>query len=105
MLGLRIRLLREENSYTQEALADILGIPVLQIYRYENNKTMPDGEMIAKIAAGLNTSTDFLLGRTEDSSPLGMSKSDLAPKERAVITAWRRGQRFEAIKVIVDDGT
>jgi transcriptional regulator with XRE-family HTH domain len=103
MHGQRIRQLRESLGYTQDDLAEKISVAVLQINRYENNKTKPNGDIVARLARVLHTSTDYLLGLTDDFSPTSLNSNELTAKERAVIGAWRRGQRFEAIKVIVDD--
>lgn len=103
MHGQRIRGLREALGYTQDDLAEKINVAVLQINRYENDKTKPNGEVIARLAQALYTTTDYLLGLTDEPSPSGLSSNDLTAKERAAIVAWRRGERFEAIKVIVED--
>lgn len=101
MLGERLKAMRESQGYTQEELAEKAGIPVLQIYRYEHNKTKPDGEIIARIAMSLGISADYLLGITDE--PGVRIEGGLSPKERRAIVAWREGDYREAIKVIVDD--
>lgn len=102
MRGDRIRLAREQLRYTQEDLAEKLEIAVLQINRYENNKTTPSGDIVRKLAEVLHVSSDYLLGLTDEPTPAHLDES-LKPRERAALSAWRRGDRFEAIKVIVED--
>jgi transcriptional regulator with XRE-family HTH domain len=102
MHGDRLRWIREQRGFTQEELAEQLGIGAKEIWRYENNKTKPSGETVAEIAKFFGITADFLLGLTE--APVSeLQQSDLKPQERAVIAAWRRGARIEAIKVIVED--
>jgi transcriptional regulator with XRE-family HTH domain len=103
MRGERIRKLREELGWTQDVLAEKIGVPVLQINRYENNKTKPNADMITILAENLSCSADYLLGLTDDPTPHHLEASELRAKERIAIAAWRRGDRFEAIKVIVGD--
>lgn len=102
MRGNRLKQLRLELGYTQESLAEMLGIGNRQIWRYENGETEPDGETVAKIARILNVSADYLLGLTDDPTPSGMT-SQLSAVERAVIAALRRGEKYEAIKTIVEN--
>lgn len=102
MRGDRIRLAREWLKYTQEDLAERLDVGVLQINRYENNKTTPNGDMVRKLAEALHVSADYLLGLTNDPTPVHLEDT-IKPKEWAVLSAWRRGERLEAIKVIVED--
>lgn len=102
MRGNRLKQLRLELGYTQESLAEMLEIGNRQIWRYENGETEPDGETVAKIARILNVSADYLLGLTDDPTPSGMT-SQLSAVERAVIAALRRGEKYEAIKTIVEN--
>lgn len=101
MNGSRIKEIREARGWTQEFLAETINVPVLQINRYENGKTQPNADMVRRLARGLMCSADFLLGLTND--PLPQEQSDLNLKERMVVTAWRRGDRIKAIRVIADD--
>lgn len=103
MRGDRIRTLREELDWTQEILAERLSLPVLALNRYENNKTAPNVNVMARIAEALGCSVDYLMGLTDDPKPTSMGTENLNAKERAALSAWRRGQRLEAIKMIVDD--
>lgn len=103
MRGDRIRQLREELNWTQDMLAESLDLPVLAINRYENNKTAPNVDKMARIAEVLGCSADYLLGLTDDPTPNHLQAPTLKTKERLALSAWRRGDRIEAIKVIVDD--
>lgn len=100
--GDRLRELREQMALTQDDLAEKIGVGVQQINRYENQKTEPDGEMLARLSIALDVGTDYLLGLTDDPTPPKLS-SPLSAKEYAVISAWRRGERMKAIKVIAGD--
>jgi transcriptional regulator with XRE-family HTH domain len=97
----RLRLLRKNQGYSQGELADAVNIGERQIWRYENEETEPDGVTVARIARVLETSTDYLLGLTDDPTPHTMQESDLTKQERAALSAWRRGDIVGAIKVIV----
>jgi transcriptional regulator with XRE-family HTH domain len=102
MIGERLRKVRLELGHTQESLAELLDTNNQQIWRYESNQTKPDGDIVAKIAKVLDISADYLLGLTDNPTPVSFS-SGLTAKERTVISAWRRGEKFEAIKVIAAD--
>lgn len=101
MRGDRLAQAREKRGLTQLELAQELEIGDQQIWRYENGKTTPDGDTVARIAKYLNVSTDYLLGVTD--FPVPYIDAKLTEKERTALDAWRRGERFEAIKVIVSD--
>lgn len=70
----RLRDLRERRGFTQEDLAERIGENHLQVWRWENEKNIPNGVVIAKIAKALDTSADYLLGLSDD--PLGTFYSD-----------------------------
>ena len=59
---LKLRMLRKEKKITQQQLADRLGITKAMISAYENGIRLPAYDILIKIAAIFNVSTDFLLG-------------------------------------------
>lgn len=67
-LGDRIKHLREQNNLTQKDLAAKADISIVQLSRYETNDRKPDPEVLRKIVDALDTSADYLLGRTTDSA-------------------------------------
>jgi transcriptional regulator with XRE-family HTH domain len=101
--GERLKALREAKGYTHQQVADLLNLGIAQIWRYEAGKTDPTGDVLTRMAKVFNVSTDCLLGLTDDPAPVGLSESNLSPKERIVVAALRRGQNYEAIKLIVSD--
>lgn len=101
MRGDRLKLVRDDQGYSQEKLAEMLNIGQLQIWRYENGETEPKGEVLARIAKFLNVSTDYLLGLTDD--PHGHLQNDLSEKERRILSALRNNEPIQAIKAIVGD--
>lgn len=68
-LGDRIKGLREKRKFTQKDLSDKTGLSVVQISRYENNERKPDPEALNFLVDALETSGDYMLGRTNDPSP------------------------------------
>lgn len=100
--GERIKNLREDMRLTQEDLALQIGVGVQQINRYENQKTEPDADIVARLADALGVSSDYLLGLSDNPIPPNLNAS-LNTRERAALLAWRRGERMEAIRVIAGD--
>lgn len=100
MVGSRLKELRLSQHLTYEALAEALGLSNgKEVWRYENGKVKPSGERVAEIAQFFNVSSDYLLGISDD--PAAHIRVDnLTADERAVISAMRRGEPMEAIKVI-----
>lgn len=101
MRGDRLARIRELRQLSQADLAEMVGLGMQQIYRYENGKTQPDGDVVARIAQALEVSTDFLLGLTD--SPTPYIQADLTEHERRALNAWRKGEKYEAIKEIIND--
>lgn len=65
----RIRDLREDHDLTQRQLAAILHMPQPQYNRYEQGLRDFPTVVLIELADLYNTSTDFLLGRTNDDTP------------------------------------
>ena len=92
-IGERIIFLRENMDMSQVKLADAIGITKMTLYKYEKNICEPRGEIISRLAVALDTSTDFLLGLTENFSPLnpsGASDCFIRLNEINLITKYRR---------------
>lgn len=65
----RIHDLREDHDLTQRQVAEHLKMPQLQYFRYEQGyRDIPTDISIA-LADLYKTSTDYILGRTDNSSP------------------------------------
>jgi len=60
---------RKEKSLTQQALADRVGVHVIQIHRYESGSSQPSLEVIKKLALALSVSTDTLLFDEDERGP------------------------------------
>lgn len=103
----RLRELRERKGLSLDALAEMLGSSgAKDIWRYETGKTEPGGEKVRQLALALETSADYLLGLTDDPEPYAYDDVDLdhlTTRERRAISAWRRGERLEAIRVIAEE--
>lgn len=66
----RIKEIRKKRNITQIRLSTEIEVSQETISAYENDKAEPKLDKLVKIADFLNTSTDYLLGRTDDDSPL-----------------------------------
>lgn len=65
-----IRELREDNDLTQREIAEKLGMKQPQYYRYEQGYRDIPTDILIKLADIYNTSTDYLLGRTNNPRPI-----------------------------------
>ena len=66
----RIRDLREDHDLTQRQVAEFLKMPQPQYYRYESGYRDIPTDMLISLADFYNTSVDYILGRTDNPSPI-----------------------------------
>lgn len=85
--GTRLKTRRLKLGLSQTALATLAGIAQPQISRYENGEAEPNATAILALAQALQTSTDWLLGASEDETAIQMD--DLNPMERQALTLFR----------------
>lgn len=65
----RLNTLRKERGFTQQSLADSVGVHVSQIRRYENGQTQPTLDIIRKLAVSLGISADVLVFDKDEREP------------------------------------
>lgn len=70
ILQARIKELRSKYGYSQDLMAEKLGLKRTNIANYESGRNVPPSHMLAEIATLFNTSVDYLLGKTENPEPL-----------------------------------
>ena len=70
----RIKNLREDYDLTQKEISAFLNISQVAYSYYELNRRSIPLELLCKLADYYNTSVDYLLFRTEDSSPFSKKK-------------------------------
>ena len=70
----RVRELREDNDYTQQYVADKIGITQRKYSYMETGMQLVTEEIINKLADFYCVNTDYLLGRTDYPHPLPKSR-------------------------------
>lgn len=70
----RIRELREDNDLLQKDVAATLGCSQVSYSYYENGKRDIPTDILIKLADFYHTSTDYLLGRTDEKKPIPQKK-------------------------------
>ena len=65
----RIRELREDHDLTQAAVSRHLGMKQPQYFRYDQGYRDIPSDILIQLADLYETSTDYILGRTDDPSP------------------------------------
>ena len=68
MVAERIKALREQQDYTQSALAKKLGITRSSVNAWEMGISVPSTQYIVELASIFKVSTDYLLGVESSSS-------------------------------------
>ena len=61
-MGKRIMQLRKEKGYTQEQLAEMMGVSAQAVSKWENDVSCPDISILPLLAEKLGVTTDELLG-------------------------------------------
>lgn len=102
MIGHRIKQRRQSLKWTQDELADRAGIAQKNVSRYERNQAEPGAYSIIKLAEALEVSADYLLGLTDDPTPIDRAGQGLTDTEQALLAAARRGDDIGAIRLIVN---
>lgn len=65
-LGLRIKECRNKIGFSQEVLAEKLGMKRTNITNYEAGRVVPPGNVLLDMSEVFSVSTDYLLGRTNN---------------------------------------
>jgi len=65
----RVVTLRKQKSWTQQQLADEVGVRVLQIRRYESGASQPTLDAIRRLALALGVTTDELIFDKDERGP------------------------------------
>ena len=70
----RLRDLREDKDLSQQAIADYLGMKQPQYSRYERGLRDLPTDILIQLAKYYHTSTDYILGLTNDPRPYRQNK-------------------------------
>ena len=70
----RIRTLREREDKTQAELAKMLCVTPGTISNYENGAREPSVKVINMLSEYFRVSTDYIMGKTDDDSPVAYQK-------------------------------
>ena len=65
----RLVVFRKEKGLTQQALAESIGLSVMQLRRYEAGTSQPTLDVLRKIAVALGVSADELVFETDERGP------------------------------------
>lgn len=102
-LGEKITKQRKELNYTQEQLADILGVSRQSISKWESDITYPETDKLIELGKLFDCSMDYLLKEeTTEKSGVQTSRFTETVEEisRKVITEKNKGKAKKILKII-----
>ena len=102
--GDRLREMRRKRQLTQDELADRLGFGQSQMNKYENGKSDPTPEVLVRLAKELAVTSDWLLGLVDDPEAF-LQEQELTPAERKLLSAFRRGDFKELVRLAAERTT
>jgi len=70
-IAIRLITLRKEMKLTQQQMADLLGIHVNSVKKYETRQAQPSIDVLKKMATALHVTTDSLLFEEHEREPKG----------------------------------
>ena len=77
-----LRIIREKRHKNQLNVALAVGVTQESISMYESGVSFPKANILIKLAEYLQTSTDYLLGLTDDDTPIKYMNKNLSNKEK-----------------------
>lgn len=102
-LGDKLSGLRKESNYTQEQLADLLGVSRQTISKWESDTAYPETEKLIKIGKVFDCSMDYLL-KEDVTEKSGVQQSGFAEKVeeigKKVMTDKNKGKVKKLLKII-----
>ena len=77
MFDERLKSLRKKCGYTQVSLAETLGVSKGTVAMWETGKRTPDFETLIRLSDLFDVRTDYILGKSNDSSSAKLSDDDV----------------------------
>ena len=103
--GDRVRKLREQFGYSQNELAELVGIDKQQVWRIENNATNPSVDHVTLLVKALGVTADYILGLVDEPGEQ-VGQQELSEDEMKLIQAIRSKkfhQSLKALSRLIDD--
>lgn len=94
-LGDKLAKLRKENNYTQEQLADILGVSRQSVSKWESDMAYPETDKLIKLGELYNCSMDYLLKDGVENDVENDDEDDIEKEKRVPFYFDFRNFHFE----------
>ncbi len=95
-----LKRLRQENNWSQEQLAERIGVKRLAVGKYESGQTKPSAETLQKISEVFGVSIDYLLSDGPDKLKTEISDKTLLEYMSEIEQMSEEEQRF--VKYFLD---
>lgn len=82
MLSEQLKIIRKANKFTQQGLADAIGIERSTYASYETGRNKPDAVLLSKIAKVFDVSSDFIL-EIDTTVPLNVEDISVKYKKKS----------------------
>lgn len=82
MLSEQLKIIRKANKFTQQGLADAIGIERSTYASYETGRNKPDAILLSKIAKVFDVSSDFIL-EIDTTVPLNVEDISVQYKKKS----------------------
>ncbi len=82
MLSEQLKIIRKANKFTQQGLADAIGIERSTYASYETGRNKPDVVLLSKIAKVFDVSSDFIL-EIDTTVPLNVEDISVQYKKKS----------------------
>lgn len=107
-IGLRIKKLLERENLSQRELASAIGSSESTISRYIQNKRVPYGDTLTRLAKALNTTSDYLLTGKEETEQLNdRDKKDIEKDLKKIMDDFKSGESgpafYDGVELDNDD--
>jgi transcriptional regulator with XRE-family HTH domain len=93
--------LRNEKGFTQQEMANLIGVGIAQMRRYEKGKSSPTLEVIKNIARVLGVSADELIFEEEERIPSSRIMDRRLLEQFEVVSKLAAHDK-EAVKIILE---
>ena len=100
--GKRLAQLRKAAGYTQQELADEINSTRRIIAYYETESDQPPANILTDLAQALGSTTDALLGLTEQQTPKLSSRLERRLKKMETLTPKAKRQLVQLIDTFIE---